>query len=269
MDWAGVRECTARFLFLAGVGPCPQGTAVSGFGLDAVAGVGAMGIETGARRDACGALVAAGSGTGESAAVQRTISALGRGGWQLLWGRVGQRAGFCRGVLLQRGHGTLCGTRARTSGVARGVGASHAALGSRVCDPSALRWADGGSRRLRHGTAAMGVASGSEDLGAGVGVGRRLAGGVWSAGPPEQLRATEVEVVCGVDEARAVSYTVCAQGGMRWAGLVSPLKLAWVRETHLKGKYVCRPDFRVLGADDRREPTGGGDAGVGARTVGD
>jgi hypothetical protein len=58
---------------------------------------------------------------------------------------------------------------------------------------------------------------------------------LWSAATTEQLRAAGVEVVRGVDEARAVNYTVYAQGGMRWEGLVFPLKLAWVRETHLKG----------------------------------
>lgn len=60
---------------------------------------------------------------------------------------------------------------------------------------------------------------------------------LWGGATPEALRAAGVEVASGVDAARSVSYTVCAQGGMRWEGLVFALKLAWVRETHLKGKY--------------------------------
>ena len=74
---------------------------------------------------------------------------------------------------------------------------------------------------------------------------------LWSAATPEALRAAGVEVVSGVDAARAVSYTVCAQGGMRWEGLVFPLKLAWVRETHLKGKYAGQTfEFWVLTTDE-------------------
>lgn len=74
---------------------------------------------------------------------------------------------------------------------------------------------------------------------------------LWSAATPTQLRAAGVEVVSGVDEARAVSYTVCAQGGMRWEGLVFALKLAWVRETHLKGKYAGQTvEFWVITTDE-------------------
>ena len=74
---------------------------------------------------------------------------------------------------------------------------------------------------------------------------------LWSAATPEQLQAAGVEVVRGVDDARAVSYTVCAQGGMQWEGLVFPLKLAWVRETHLKGKYAGQTfEFWVMTTDE-------------------
>jgi hypothetical protein len=74
---------------------------------------------------------------------------------------------------------------------------------------------------------------------------------LWSAATAQQLRAAGVEVVQGVDEARAVSYTVCAQGAMRWEELVFPLKLAWVRETHLKGKYAALSfEFWVLTTDE-------------------
>lgn len=74
---------------------------------------------------------------------------------------------------------------------------------------------------------------------------------LWSALTPEQFRTAGVEVVSGVDVARAVGYTVCAQGGMRWEELVFPLKLAWVRETHLKGKYAGQTfEFWVLTTDE-------------------
>jgi len=74
---------------------------------------------------------------------------------------------------------------------------------------------------------------------------------LWSAATPEQLQAAGVEVVRGTDEVRAVSYTVCAQGALRWEELVFPLKLAWVRETHLKGKSVGQTfEFWVLTTDE-------------------
>jgi len=74
---------------------------------------------------------------------------------------------------------------------------------------------------------------------------------LWSAMTSEQLRAAGVERVRGVDEARTVSYTVCAQGGMRWEELVFPLKLAWVCETHLKGKYAGQSfEFWVMSTDE-------------------
>ena len=74
---------------------------------------------------------------------------------------------------------------------------------------------------------------------------------LWTPMTPAQLRAAGVEVVGGVDDTRAVSYTACAQGGMRWEGLGFPLKLAWVRETHLKGQYVGQTfEFWVLTTDE-------------------
>ena len=74
---------------------------------------------------------------------------------------------------------------------------------------------------------------------------------LWTPMTPAQLRAAGVEVVGGVDDTRAVRYTVCAQGGMRWEGLGFPLKLAWVRETHLKGQYVGQTfEFWVLTTDE-------------------
>ena len=74
---------------------------------------------------------------------------------------------------------------------------------------------------------------------------------LWSAATPEQLQAAGVEVVRGTDEVRAVSYTVCAQGALRWEELVFPLKLAWVRESHLKGKSAGQTfEFWVLTTDE-------------------
>jgi len=74
---------------------------------------------------------------------------------------------------------------------------------------------------------------------------------LWSVMTPAQLRAAGVEVVTGVDAARALTYTVCAQGGLRWEELVFPLKLAWVRETHLKGQSAGQTfEFWVLTTDE-------------------
>jgi hypothetical protein len=74
---------------------------------------------------------------------------------------------------------------------------------------------------------------------------------LWSPLSREQLQAVGVEVVSGVDATRAVSYTVCAQGGLRWEDLVFPLKLAWVRETHLKGKFANQTfAFWVITTDE-------------------
>ena len=73
---------------------------------------------------------------------------------------------------------------------------------------------------------------------------------LWSASRPEQLRQAGVEVVRGTDAARALTYTVYAQGGLRWERLVFPLKLAWVREAHLKGRYRGQSlEFWVLSTD--------------------
>jgi len=73
---------------------------------------------------------------------------------------------------------------------------------------------------------------------------------LWSARTPQQLRQVGVEVVAGTDAPRAVTYTVCAQGGLTWEALAFPLKLAWVRETHLKGKYRGKTfEFWVITTD--------------------
>jgi hypothetical protein len=74
---------------------------------------------------------------------------------------------------------------------------------------------------------------------------------LWSGRTPQQLRKVGVEVVAGTDVQRAVTYTVCAQGGLSWDELPFPLKLAWVRETHLKGKYRGQTfEFWVITTDE-------------------
>jgi len=74
---------------------------------------------------------------------------------------------------------------------------------------------------------------------------------LWSGLTPEQLREAGVEVVAGTDAQRAIAYSVCAQGGLSWEGLPFPLKLAWVRETHLKGKYRGQTfEFWVITTDE-------------------
>jgi hypothetical protein len=74
---------------------------------------------------------------------------------------------------------------------------------------------------------------------------------LWSGRTRQQLRQAGVEVVAGTDAQRAVTYTVCAQGGLRWEGLPFALKLAWVRETHLKGKYRGQTfEFWVITTDE-------------------
>ncbi|MGI8746652.1 MAG: hypothetical protein ACR2NN_29570 [Bryobacteraceae bacterium] len=59
----------------------------------------------------------------------------------------------------------------------------------------------------------------------------------WENASEETLRETGAERVSGTDKEKGVDYVVVAQGGIVWAGLKEPLKLAWVKETHHKGKY--------------------------------
>jgi len=74
---------------------------------------------------------------------------------------------------------------------------------------------------------------------------------LWAAMTPAQLRQSGVEVVAATDAARAMSYTIHAQGGLHWEGLPLALKLAWVRETHLKGKYAGQTfEFWVMTTDE-------------------
>lgn len=74
---------------------------------------------------------------------------------------------------------------------------------------------------------------------------------LWSAATPAQLRDAGVEVASGTDADRAVTYQIQAQGGFHWEGLPFPLKLAWVQETHLKGKYAGQTfAFWVMTTDE-------------------
>lgn len=74
---------------------------------------------------------------------------------------------------------------------------------------------------------------------------------VWTKLPEAQLRRYGVEIARGVDAVRGVKYEVHAQGGIIWKGLELPLKLAWVKETHLKGKYKGQTfEFWVMTTDE-------------------
>lgn len=57
---------------------------------------------------------------------------------------------------------------------------------------------------------------------------------VWSKLSKAQLERCGVEIVEGLDEERGLTYEVYAQSGIMWKGLELPLKLAWVREKHLR-----------------------------------
>jgi hypothetical protein len=73
----------------------------------------------------------------------------------------------------------------------------------------------------------------------------------WEQMPEMTLKKAGVEIVEGLDTERNVRYTVYAQGGIVWDGLKEPLKLAWVREKHLKGKYQGQTlSFWVITTDE-------------------
>ena len=58
----------------------------------------------------------------------------------------------------------------------------------------------------------------------------------WEKADEQMLRRSGVEIVRGTDAARSLEYVIYAQAGIRWEGLAFPLKVAWVRQTHLKGQ---------------------------------
>jgi hypothetical protein len=74
---------------------------------------------------------------------------------------------------------------------------------------------------------------------------------VWTQWSESQLKKCGVEIARGVDTKRGVKYEVYAQAGVPWEGLEFLLKLAWVRETHLKGKYKGQTfEFWVMTTDE-------------------
>lgn len=73
----------------------------------------------------------------------------------------------------------------------------------------------------------------------------------WTKMSETDLRRNGVEIVRGVDDGRALVYEIHAQGGITWDGLELPLKLAWVKEKHLKGKYKGQTfEFWVITTDE-------------------
>jgi hypothetical protein len=74
---------------------------------------------------------------------------------------------------------------------------------------------------------------------------------VWTQWSAAELKRCGVEIVRGVDPDRNVEYEVYAQAGIIWEGLEFSLNLAWVRETHLKGKYKGQTfEFWVITTDE-------------------
>ena len=74
---------------------------------------------------------------------------------------------------------------------------------------------------------------------------------VWEKLPEAILRKAGVEIVSGLDKEKKVRYDVYAQGEIHWEGLKEPLKLAWVKEKHLKGKYKGQTlTFWVITTDE-------------------
>lgn len=74
---------------------------------------------------------------------------------------------------------------------------------------------------------------------------------VWSQWSEAKLKRCGVEIARGVDPQGSIKYEIYAQAGIIWNGLEFPLKLAWVRETHLKGKYQGQTfEFWVITTDE-------------------
>jgi hypothetical protein len=73
----------------------------------------------------------------------------------------------------------------------------------------------------------------------------------WEKLPEETLKKAGVEIVEGLDAEPGIRYRVYAQDGIIWNGLKEPLKLAWVQEKHLKGKYKGQTlSFWVITTDE-------------------
>jgi len=73
----------------------------------------------------------------------------------------------------------------------------------------------------------------------------------WQGPSEAALGALGVEVARGVDAARQMQYVICAQGGIEWEGLRWKLKVAWVRQTPLKGARAGQSEeYWVLSTDE-------------------
>lgn len=74
---------------------------------------------------------------------------------------------------------------------------------------------------------------------------------VWEKLPEPTLQKAGVEIVEGLDAESSIRYKVYTQGGIIWDRLKEPLKLAWVQEKHLKGKYKGQTlSFWVISTDE-------------------
>lgn len=74
---------------------------------------------------------------------------------------------------------------------------------------------------------------------------------VWSSLSERDLKRAGVEIISGVDAKQGVSYQVHAQPGIPWVGSALRYNVAWVQETHLKGKFKGKTfEFWVLTTDE-------------------
>jgi len=77
----------------------------------------------------------------------------------------------------------------------------------------------------------------------------------WTKLSARDLERAGVETARGHDAKRHARYGIRAQAGIRWEGLEYPLKVAWVEETHLKGKYAGETSsFWVVTTDETLTP---------------
>lgn len=73
----------------------------------------------------------------------------------------------------------------------------------------------------------------------------------WMKLSERDMERAGVEALRGYDAQGHLRYRVRSQGGIRWEGLKYPLKVAWVEETHLKGKYAGQTfTFWVVTTDE-------------------
>lgn len=73
----------------------------------------------------------------------------------------------------------------------------------------------------------------------------------WTKLSQRDLERAGVETARGYDAKSHVRYRIHAQAGIRWEGLQYPLRVAWVEEIHLKGKYAGETfSFWVVTTDE-------------------